>query len=109
MEPGDDDADEVGQEEGAEDPAVEPLALELVGDERHHRRNGKRFEGDGDDVQQQPAAEAPQLRTPRPAGSGFPQRLARRGRPCSHLVAPPLVRPVRRRRCRDRVIGRERG
>ena len=47
--PGDDDADKLGEEEGGEGPAVEVEPAEIGDDGRQHGRHRQGFEGDDDD------------------------------------------------------------
>ncbi len=64
----DDDADQRAEEERREDPAVQLEAAELVGDDRHDRRDGQRLEADERDGQDQPERQCAPVGTPQAVG-----------------------------------------
>ena len=84
----DDDADQRAEEERREDPAVELQPAELVGDDRHDRRDRQRFEADERDGQDQAERQRAPVRAPQAVrwssvalvdgGLVHPERMAER-------------------------------
>ena len=106
----DDDADQRAEEERREDPAVELEAAELVGDDRHDRRDRQRLEADEGDRQDEPERQRAPVRAPqavvsvdragrcirkgwrKAAAAGARASVASRGRPQAGRHSPSEAR-----------------